>query len=431
MPATPLVRGRRLQGSEGVLPTDWLLGTPSSQQSSEAFVSGLQAIEGRFRGAVPLVRPESAVAPAAPPRAAPALEFEILPLSADSPPESSTPPQPSIAQPPPLGKETSRGEAAPPLRGSKGAIRLAGTVAARPSAGAGPSQMATRRALNVLQHMPTAALLRLPLELNTHHGQQMRRGFYKQPRPRPSPAPPPATITATTATTATAAIATATATATASAVPPVVAEPPQPGVGQCIFSASASAGWSSPGSTSPSGSPRPAPHRLTITRAAVALPPSARPGGSAAKGSPLSARPAAAPGGGAGGRDKDKDRADLVPRPESAAAAVPRQGGGGLPRRATRPPAPSPQRRPDKDSSTSLPRLVRQRQKQMRIGLLVERWACPVVATHPTGAAMGAATRICIADNWSSSARWHHCHCRCAMSRWQSEIASCGRRWRR
>ena len=110
MPAAPVyvdgIRGRRLQGSEGVLPTDWLLGTPTSQQSSEAFVSSLQAIGGhRFRGVVPLVRPESAVAPAAPPRAAPASELEILPLSADSPPESSSPPQPSIAQPPPPGKE--------------------------------------------------------------------------------------------------------------------------------------------------------------------------------------------------------------------------------------------------------------------------------------------------------------------------------------
>ena len=119
MPAAPVyvdgIRGRRLQGSEGVLPTDWLLGTPTSQQSSEAFVSSLQAIGGhRFRGVVPLVRPESAVAPAAPPRAAPAPELEILPLSADSPPESSSPPQPSIAQPPPPGKETNAAQAAPP-----------------------------------------------------------------------------------------------------------------------------------------------------------------------------------------------------------------------------------------------------------------------------------------------------------------------------
>ena len=202
MPAMPVyvdgIRGRRLQGSEGVLPTDWLLGTPTSQQSSEAFVSSLQAIGGRFRGVVPLVRPESAVAPAAPPRAAPASDLEIIPLSVDSPPESSPPPQ-SIAQPPPPGKETSAAQAAPPMRGGKGAACSDGPAAAVPSAGAGPSQMATRRALDVLQHMPTAALLRLPLEVNTHHGQQMRRGFYHQPKPRPPPAPPPATTAATAA----------------------------------------------------------------------------------------------------------------------------------------------------------------------------------------------------------------------------------------
>ena len=172
--AATSVRCRRLQGSEGVLPTDWLLSTPSLQ-SSEALFSGLQATAAlpRFRGPAPVVRADSAVAPAAPPRAAQAPDTETRP---QRPPVSSTP---SLPWAPPPGNECSVGQAAPPAgepRGSKGAVRSDGSA----------SPMTSRRALDVLQHMPTAALLRLPLELNSHHGQHMRRGFYK-PRPAPTP----------------------------------------------------------------------------------------------------------------------------------------------------------------------------------------------------------------------------------------------------